>query len=154
VPSGQLVFADKLVICSDIPYPPQEFFDANANPIGSDIEIGQEWRSAGRTVTAADIVNFASKIYETHLLTVEDPHTIRCPAAGVTFIMGVPGADDVMLNYQSTSFHDALYVRDLFGLKRAPEFDDWLFRTGLAGADFRLTAGEGLLPDFASRLIA
>jgi ethanolamine ammonia-lyase large subunit len=75
-------------------------------------------------------------------------------AAGVTFIMGVPGADDVMLNYQSTSFHDALYVRDLFGLKRAPEFDDWLFRTGLAGADFRLTGGEGMLPDFASRLIA
>ena len=52
-------------------------------------------------------------------------------AAGVTFIMGVPGADDVMLNYQSTSFHDALYVRDLFGLKRAPEFDDWLLRAGL-----------------------
>jgi ethanolamine ammonia-lyase large subunit len=75
-------------------------------------------------------------------------------AAGVTFIMGVPGADDVMLNYQSTSFHDALYVRDLFGLKRAPEFDDWLFRTGLAGADFRLADGEGMLPDFASRLIA
>jgi ethanolamine ammonia-lyase large subunit len=75
-------------------------------------------------------------------------------AAGVTFIMGVPGADDVMLNYQSTSFHDALYVRDLFGLKRAPEFDDWLFRTGLAGADFRLSGGEGMLPDFASRLIA
>jgi ethanolamine ammonia-lyase large subunit len=75
-------------------------------------------------------------------------------AAGVTFIMGVPGADDVMLNYQSTSFHDALYVRDLFGLKRAPEFDDWLFRTGLTGADFRLTGGDGLLPDFASRLIA
>jgi ethanolamine ammonia-lyase large subunit len=75
-------------------------------------------------------------------------------ASGVTFIMGVPGADDVMLNYQSTSFHDALYVRDLFGLKRAPEFDDWLFRTGLAGADFRLAAAEGLLPDFASRLIA
>jgi ethanolamine ammonia-lyase large subunit len=75
-------------------------------------------------------------------------------AAGVTFIMGVPGADDVMLNYQSTSFHDALYVRDLFGLKRSPEFDDWLFRTGLAGADFRLAGGEGMLPDFASRLIA
>jgi ethanolamine ammonia-lyase large subunit len=75
-------------------------------------------------------------------------------AAGVTFIMGVPGADDVMLNYQSTSFHDALYVRDLFGLKRAPEFDDWLFQTGLAGADFRLAGAEGMLPDFASRLIA
>ncbi|MGH6704699.1 MAG: ethanolamine ammonia-lyase subunit EutB [Bradyrhizobium sp.] len=75
-------------------------------------------------------------------------------AAGVTFIMGVPGADDVMLNYQSTSFHDALYVRDLFGLKRAPEFDQWLFQSGLAGADFRLSANPALLPDFASRLIA
>ncbi|MGA7806909.1 ethanolamine ammonia-lyase subunit EutB [Bradyrhizobium sp.] len=73
--------------------------------------------------------------------------------AGVTFIMGVPGADDVMLNYQSTSFHDALYVRDLLGLKRAPEFDNWLVQAGLADAAFRL-AGEGrLLPDFASRLI-
>jgi len=75
-------------------------------------------------------------------------------AAGVTFIMGVPGADDVMLNYQSTSFHDALYIRDLFGLKRAPEFDDWLLRTGLAGKDFRLADDAGLLPEFASRLIA
>jgi ethanolamine ammonia-lyase large subunit len=75
-------------------------------------------------------------------------------AAGVTFIMGVPGADDVMLNYQSTSFHDALYVRDLFGLKRAPEFDDWLVRSGLAGANFRLAGDAGLLPEFAARLIA
>ncbi len=75
-------------------------------------------------------------------------------AAGVTFIMGVPGADDVMLNYQSTSFHDALYIRDLFGLKRAPEFDEWLIRTGLADAYFRLAGDAGLLPDFASRLIA
>ena len=75
-------------------------------------------------------------------------------AAGVTFIMGVPGADDVMLNYQSTSFHDALYVRDLFGLKRAPEFDDWLLRVGLAGKDFRLAGDAGLLPEFVARLIA
>jgi len=75
-------------------------------------------------------------------------------AAGVTFIMGVPGADDVMLNYQSTSFHDALYIRDLFGLKRAPEFDDWLFRVGLADAEFRLGGNTGRLPDFASRLLA
>ena len=74
-------------------------------------------------------------------------------AAGVTFIMGVPGADDVMLNYQSTSFHDALYVRDLLGLKRAPEFDDWLVRAGLADSDFRLVGDSGLLPDFAVRLI-
>ncbi len=75
-------------------------------------------------------------------------------AAGVNFIMGVPGADDVMLNYQSTSFHDALYVRDVFGLKRAPEFDEWLVRAGLADANFRLAGNGELLPDFARRLIA
>jgi ethanolamine ammonia-lyase large subunit len=75
-------------------------------------------------------------------------------AAGVNFIMGVPGADDVMLNYQSTSFHDALYVRDLFGLKRAPEFDDWLFRNGLADANFRLAGDAALLPEFASGLVS
>ena len=75
-------------------------------------------------------------------------------AAGVNFIMGVPGADDVMLNYQSTSFHDALYVRDVFKLKRAPEFDDWLFRVGLADANFDLAGNGDLLPDFARRMIA
>ncbi|WP_147694939.1 ethanolamine ammonia-lyase subunit EutB [Vogesella mureinivorans] len=46
--------------------------------------------------------------------------------AGIHFIIGVPGADDIMLGYQSTSFHDALYLRELLGLKRAPEFEDWL----------------------------
>ena len=61
--------------------------------------------------------------------------------AGVTYIMGVPGADDVMLNYQSTSFHDALYLREVMGLKRAPEFEAWLERMGIAGADGRI-AGE------------
>ena len=47
-------------------------------------------------------------------------------AAGVNYIMGVPGADDVMLNYQSTSFHDALYLGNVFGLRPAPEFEAWL----------------------------
>lgn len=47
-------------------------------------------------------------------------------AAGLTFLIGVPGADDIMLNYQSTSFHDALYIRELLGLKHAPEFAAWL----------------------------
>ncbi|HUB50878.1 MAG TPA: ethanolamine ammonia-lyase subunit EutB [Terracidiphilus sp.] len=47
-------------------------------------------------------------------------------AAGVNYIMGVPGADDVMLNYQSTSFHDALYLRRILDLKPAPEFEAWL----------------------------
>jgi len=47
-------------------------------------------------------------------------------AGGLTYIMGVPGADDIMLNYQSTSFHDALYAREVFGLSHAPEFAGWL----------------------------
>jgi ethanolamine ammonia-lyase large subunit len=54
--------------------------------------------------------------------------------AGVNFIMGVPGGDDVMLGYQSTSFHDALYVRAALGLAPAPEFAAWLARVGLAEA--------------------
>jgi len=54
--------------------------------------------------------------------------------AGINFIMGIPGADDVMLNYQSTSFHDALYVRDVLGLRRAPEFEEWLESMQIADA--------------------
>jgi len=59
-------------------------------------------------------------------------------AAGVTYIMGVPGADDIMLNYQSTSYHDALYVRNVLGLKRAPEFEAWLEKMQLVDRDGRL----------------
>ena len=59
-------------------------------------------------------------------------------AAGVTFVMGVPGADDIMLNYQSTSFHDALYVREVLGLTRAPEFEAWLERRRITGSGGRL----------------
>ena len=51
--------------------------------------------------------------------------------AGCTYIMGVPGADDIMLNYQSTSFHDALYLRRLLKLKPAPEFEEWLQKMNL-----------------------
>jgi ethanolamine ammonia-lyase large subunit len=47
-------------------------------------------------------------------------------AAGLTFIMGIPGSDDIMLNYQTTSFHDTLYLRKILGLKAAPEFEVWL----------------------------
>ena len=60
-------------------------------------------------------------------------------AAGCSYIMGVPGADDVMLNYQSTSFHDALYVRQLLGLRPAPEFEAWLTRMGVFDGANRLT---------------
>jgi len=56
--------------------------------------------------------------------------------AGCNYIMGVPGADDVMLNYQSTSFHDALYLRSMLKLRPAPEFERWLERMGI-GEDTR-----------------
>jgi ethanolamine ammonia-lyase large subunit len=59
-------------------------------------------------------------------------------AAGCNFIMGVPGADDIMLNYQSTSFHDALYLRQVLGLKPAPEFEAWLAQMGIVENGTRL----------------
>jgi ethanolamine ammonia-lyase large subunit len=54
--------------------------------------------------------------------------------AGVNFVIGVPGADDIMLNYQSTSFHDALYLRQVLNLRPAPEFAAWLDQIGLLDA--------------------
>jgi len=73
--------------------------------------------------------------------------------AGVNFIMGVPGADDIMLNYQSTSFHDALYARKVLGLRPAPEFEAWLLRMGLfAERGGALHMQDGLPP--ALRLAA
>jgi ethanolamine ammonia-lyase large subunit len=60
-------------------------------------------------------------------------------AAGCNYFMGVPCADDVMLNYQSTSFHDALAIRQLFGLRPAPEFAAWLEARGLPAGPFSLT---------------
>jgi len=60
-----------------------------------------------------------------------DTLLVLLASAGLNFMMGVPGADDVMLNYQSTSFHDALFARRLLGLKRAPEFEGWLHTRGI-----------------------
>jgi len=57
---------------------------------------------------------------------------------GCTYIMGVPGADDVMLGYQSTSFHDALYLREALGLRPAPEFEAWLQAMGIMDEHSRL----------------
>jgi len=86
---------------------------------------------------------------------------ILLAAAGCNYFMGVPGADDVMLNYQSTSFHDALAVRKIFGLRPAPEFLDWLQQNGIysncepmaleAGKRQKLLRGlEGVLSTHAS----
>jgi len=64
--------------------------------------------------------------------------------AGVNFIMGIPGADDIMLNYQTTSFHDALYVRQVLGKRPAPEFESWLMEQGIFNAQGQMcNTGEG-----------
>ena len=67
-------------------------------------------------------------------------------AAGVNYIMGVPGADDIMLNYQSTSFHDALYLRQLLGLRPAPEFEAWLESMGILAEGRRLQPAPAAHP--------
>ena len=72
-------------------------------------------------------------------------------AAGVNFVMGVPGADDIMLGYQSTSFHDALAMRDLLGRRPAPEFEDWLRRQDLLDSAGRVRPRG--LPDRLRRLL-
>lgn len=77
--------------------------------------------------------------------------------AGLSFLMGVPGADDVMLNYQSTSFHDALYLRELLGLQRAPEFEAWLQRmqiTDGAGRVRPVASGHALIEGLDLPLLA
>lgn len=71
-------------------------------------------------------------------------------AAGVTYIMGIPGSDDVMLNYQSTSFHDQLYLRQVLGLKRAPEFEAWLQRMGITEPNGSLRRQHGIHPLLAA----
>jgi ethanolamine ammonia-lyase large subunit len=62
--------------------------------------------------------------------------------AGVNFVMGVPGSDDIMLNYQSTSYHDSLYVHQVLGKRRAPEFEEWLREAGITDANGRLRDAE------------
>ena len=73
--------------------------------------------------------------------------------AGINFIMGIPGSDDVMLNYQTTSFHDALYARKTLGLRPAPEFEDWLTRMDiLRQDDGGVRLGQGVPPLFRRAL--
>jgi len=73
--------------------------------------------------------------------------------AGINFIMGIPGSDDIMLNYQTTSFHDALYLRKTLGLRPTPEFEAWLQTMGIAqsgGPGLRLA--DGLPAPFSQAL--
>jgi ethanolamine ammonia-lyase large subunit len=73
-------------------------------------------------------------------------------AAGVSFIMGIPGSDDIMLNYQTTSFHDALYARKVLGLRPAPEFEDWLKTMGIFEQDDSVRLGDSLPKPFQHAL--
>jgi len=114
--------------------------------------IGPEYLYNGKEIIRASLEDhFCGKLlglpmgvdicYTNHAEADQDDMDVALTmlaAAGVTYIMGIPGADDVMLHYQSTSFHDALYVREAFGLKRAPEFEAWL-------ATHRITAEDGTL---------
>ena len=77
--------------------------------------------------------------------------------AGLTFIMGIPGADDIMLNYQTTSFHDALYLRKVLGLKAAPEFERWLKSMNIMDAEGRVqpvTNAHNMLQNMPKHLLS
>ena len=107
--------------------------------------IGPEYLANGKQITRAGLEDhFCGKLlglpmgcdvcYTNHAdADADDMDALLAllAAAGVTFVMGVPGADDIMLGYQSTSFHDALAMRELFGLRPAPEFEAWLGAQGL-----------------------
>lgn len=107
--------------------------------------IGPEYLYDGKQITRAALEDhFCAKLlglpmgidvcYTNHAEADQDDMdnlVTLLGVAGCNFIMGVPGADDIMLNYQSTSFHDALYLRDVLKLKHAPEFGVWLTRQGI-----------------------
>jgi ethanolamine ammonia-lyase large subunit len=76
--------------------------------------------------------------------------------AGLTFIMGIPGADDIMLNYQTTSFHDTLYLRKVLGLKAAPEFEQWLMKMNIMDSQGQVqpvTSSHGMLQNMPKNLL-
>ncbi|MCP4129345.1 MAG: ethanolamine ammonia-lyase subunit EutB, partial [Gammaproteobacteria bacterium] len=114
--------------------------------------IGPEYLFNGKQVIRAGLEDhFCGKLlglpmgcdvcYTNHMETDQDDMDILLTllgTAGCTYIMGVPGADDIMLNYQSTSFHDALYLRQTLGLAPAPEFEEWLERMGILDSNKRL----------------
>ncbi|WP_338110293.1 ethanolamine ammonia-lyase subunit EutB [Rhizobium quercicola] len=115
--------------------------------------IGPEYLADGKQIVRAGLEDhFCGKLlgvpmgcdicYTNHAEADQDDMDVLLTllgAAGVTFVIGVPGADDIMLNYQSTSFHDQLYIREVLGLGRAPEFEAWLQRMGLTDAAGQLT---------------
>jgi ethanolamine ammonia-lyase large subunit len=110
--------------------------------------IGPEYLFNGKQITRAGLEDhFCGKLlglpmgcdvcYTNHAEADSDDMDslmLMLGAAGCNFIMGVPGSDDIMLNYQSTSFHDALVLRQLLGLRAAPEFEAWQHAVGITTA--------------------
>ncbi len=72
--------------------------------------------------------------------------------AGCAFVMGIPGSDDIMLNYQTTSFHDALYVRRVLGSRPAPEFEDWLHKMEIMRSGGKHVLSDAIPAPFARSL--
>lgn len=72
--------------------------------------------------------------------------------AGINFIMGIPGSDDIMLNYQTTSFHDALYARRVLNLDPAPEFKAWLEKMEIFKSMDGYLLNNNIPPIFANSL--
>jgi ethanolamine ammonia-lyase large subunit len=118
--------------------------------------IGPEYLYDGKQITRAGLEDhFCGKLlglpmgvdvcYTNHAEADQDDMDVLLAllvSAGVNFVMGVPGADDVMLGYQSTSFHDALAMRDLYHKRPAPEFETWLGQHGLMDRNARIRPGE------------
>ncbi len=73
--------------------------------------------------------------------------------AGCSFVMGIPGSDDIMLNYQTTSFHDALYARRVLGLRPAPEFEAWLQQMQIFSTDPQFRLHDSVPPAFRDALL-
>jgi ethanolamine ammonia-lyase large subunit len=129
--------------------------------------IGPEYLYDGKQIVRAGLEDhFCAKLlglpmgcdvcYTNHAEADQDDMDVLLTmlgAAGGTFVMGVPGSDDIMLNYQSTSFHDALYVRRVLGLKPAPEFEAWLQGMGIVAADPQFTLSDALPPAFSKALL-
>jgi ethanolamine ammonia-lyase large subunit len=126
--------------------------------------IGPEYLYDGKQIVRAGLEDhFCGKLlglpmgcdvcYTNHAEADQDDMDTLLGVAGCNYLMGVPGADDIMLHYQSTSFHDALYLRQVLGLRPAPEFEAWLETMGVMREERLLPVGdrhrllEGFLPE-------
>ncbi|MFM2482682.1 ethanolamine ammonia-lyase subunit EutB [Celerinatantimonas sp. YJH-8] len=127
--------------------------------------IGPEYLYNGKQIIRAGLEDhFCGKLlglpmgvdicYTNHAEADQDDMDVlltQLGCAGVNYIMGIPGSDDIMLNYQTTSFHDALYARSLLNLRPAPEFEQWLIDNQIMNSNNQLTV-QGQLPELFAQL--